>query len=77
MRLLTPLLPTQVYEDSSVLVVLRVISVESREDGGRRLVVIVVMPVALERRDPSESLIQVMLGMGMPNASQSKLAFCV
>ena len=77
MRLRTPLLPTQVYEDSSVLVVLRKVSVESREDGGREDVVIVVIPEAFERGDPSEPFIHVMLGTGIPKASQVRLAICV
>ena len=45
--------------------------------GERAEVVIVVIPVAFDRGDPSEFRIQVMFGTGMPNASQVKLAVCV
>ena len=77
MRLLTPLLPTQVYEDSFELAAFRKVSVETKDVGGRMEVVIVMILVVFEREKPLESLIQETLGTGMPNASQEKLAICV
>ena len=53
---------------------LRNISVESSEEGGRTVVEMLMVLVTFDSSNPSEFRIQVMFGIGMPNAVQAKLA---
>ena len=77
MLLTTLLVPKHVYDDSSLFVVLRNMSVESTEEGETTVVEMTMAPVTFDNTRPSEFLIQVMFGIGTPDAVQAKLAACV
>lgn len=76
MELLTPLLPMQVYIDSSVFVAFRKSSVEMVVKLGRIESIMMIDPdiILLDNVLPSELFSQVMLGIGLPDTAQEKLA---
>ena len=65
-KLVTPLLPSHWYADSSVFLTLGNVRVDSRVAGAMKLSVILSPSEESVRRAAFESLIQEMVGVGMP-----------
>ena len=71
MTFIIPLLPTQVYSDWSVLVVFKKVRLEIRLKEFMIISVISMSFMEVERTEPSDTLIHVMVRPGIPKASQA------